>query len=167
MNGRIYITDTNNNLVRVIDMNTKEVRTVVISNPEKLMEGVLSGRTNKRKKSIKIEQMELKEGASKIKFNFSLPEGFKINAEANPQIMLSSDGNIADSVETEIDTKSPIFEFPVKLNRGTGTLNLEILVYYCETKNIGICKFKDLHFEIPVKVSSAGEESLSINYSLN
>ena len=167
MNGKIFITDTNNNLVRVLDMNTKEVSTVVISNPEKLMAGVLTGKTSRRKKVIKLEHMDLKYGASKIKFNFSLPEGFKINAEANPQIMITSDGNIADSVETEIETKSPIFEFPVNLKKGMGVLNLEILVYYCETKNIGICKFKDLHFEIPVRVSSAGEESLNINYSLN
>ena len=167
MNGKIYVTDTNNNLVRVIDMNTKEVSTVVISNPEKLMEGVLTGKTSKRKKVINLEHLELKQGASKIKFNFSLPEGFKINAEANTQIMLTSEGNIADSVEAEIDTKSPIFEFPVELKPGAGTLHLEILVYYCETKNIGICKFKDLHFEIPVSVDSSGEESLNINYTLN
>jgi len=167
MNGKIYVTDTNNNLVRVIDMNTREVSTIVISNPEKLMEGILTGKTSRRKKEIKIEQTDLKEGASKIKFNFSLPEGFKINAEANPQVMLTSDGNIADSVEAEIDTKSPVFEFPVELKQGTGILHLEILVYYCETKNIGICKFKDLRFEIPVKVSSVGGESLNINYTLN
>jgi thiol-disulfide isomerase/thioredoxin len=167
MNGKIFITDTNNNLIRVIDMSTKEVSTVVISNPEKLMAGVLTGKTSRRKKVIKLEKVGLKEGASKIKFNFSLPEGFKINAEANPQIMLTSEENIVDSVETEIDTKSPMFEFPINLKQGMGTLNLEILVYYCETKNIGICKFKDLHFEIPVSVSTAGRESLNINYSLN
>lgn len=167
INGKIFITDTNNNLIRVIDMNTKEVRTVVISNPEKLMAGVLTGKTSRRKKVIKLEKMGLKEGASTIKFNFLLPEGFKINPEANPQIMLTSEENIVDSIETEIETKSPMFEVPVKLSRGTGKLNLEILVYYCETKNIGICKFKDLHFEIPVSVDPEGEESININYSLN
>jgi thiol-disulfide isomerase/thioredoxin len=167
MNGKIFITDTNNNLIRVIDMNTKDVSTVVIGNPGKLMAGVISNKHAKGKNVIKLKHMGLKEGASKIKFNFTLPEGFKINEEANPQIMLTSDGNIVDSIETEINTNSPMFEFPVKLNQGMGILNLEILVYYCETKNIGICKFKDLHFEIPVSVSSAGEESLNINYSLN
>jgi DNA-binding beta-propeller fold protein YncE len=167
VNGKIFVTDTNNNLLRVIDINTKEVKTVVIKNPEKLMANVLSGKRGRPKNIIKLDKIELKEGISNIKFNFSLPEGFKINPEAKPVLMITSEDRLIDSVETEIDTKSPVFEYPIKLNNGMGNLTLEILIYYCETHNIGICKFKDLHFDIPVSISSTGEDQLNINYSLN
>jgi DNA-binding beta-propeller fold protein YncE len=167
MNGKIFVTDTNNNLLRVIDMNTKEVKTVVIKNPEKLMANVLTPKKEKPKNTIKLEKIELKEGETEIKFNFSLPEGFKINPDAKPVLMITSDGNLIDSVETEIETKLPTFGYPVKLSKGMGNLSLEILIYYCETHNIGICKFKDLHFEIPVSVNTKGENFLNINYTLN
>ncbi len=167
VNGKIFITDTNNNLLRVIDMSTKEVKTVVIKNPDKLMPTMVTNTSGRKKNIIKLESAVLKQGASKIKFNFTIPEGFEVNEEAHPQIVVRSNDSLVDSVETEIETKSPVFELPVKLNKGMGSINLEVLIYYCETQNIGICKFKDLHFEIPVTVNSSGDEYLNINYSLN
>jgi DNA-binding beta-propeller fold protein YncE len=167
MNGKIYVTDTDNNLLRVIDMNTREVKTVRFTNPDKLTPKMQSVQVRKFENPIKLEAMEVNPGVVKIKFNFQLPEGFEINPDAKPQVALSSPENLTENIETEINTELPEFELPINIKEGMGKLDLEVLIYYCETKNIGLCKFKDLVFEIPLNVSLTGNGTLKVNYTLN
>jgi DNA-binding beta-propeller fold protein YncE len=166
MNGKIYLTDTNNNLLRVIDMGTREVKTVKITNPEALASNLMK-KNVKPENVIKLNEMNIKEGLVRLKFNFKLPEGFKINPEAQPQISLFGGNNLTQLVDTVINTHDPMFEYPVTFSSGKGSINLEVLIYYCEDQNIGVCRFKDLYFEIPVVSSASGNESLNIDYSLN
>ncbi|MCI0449930.1 MAG: redoxin domain-containing protein [Chlorobi bacterium] len=165
MNGKIFVTDTNNNLLRVIDMVSKEVKTVRITNPDKLMAGMKSDKKRKAENTVMLSPVELKSGEIKLKFNFTLPEGFKINPEAMPQVAVN--GDAVEQFETEVNTKSAVFEVPVKLNGAGGKLNVEVLVYYCETENQGICKFKDLYFEVPVSINASGKDVIDIVYTLN
>ena len=167
INGKIYITDTNNNLLRVIDMASREVKTVKITNPGKLTGGMKPMNSVKPENIIKLNAVELKQGEGKIKFKFTLPAGFHINPEALPQVVASSDGNVIETVEMEVDTKSPEFQIPVKITNMNGKIQVEVLVYYCDTESSGICKFRDLYFEIPVSVAPNGKDSIDISYVLN
>lgn len=167
LNGKFYVTDTNNNLLRVLDMATKEVKTVKIKNPEKLMTNIKQEVKLKFQNAVKLEPVAFKEGDVNLKFNFKLPEGYHINPEAMPQISISSDGMLTDGFEKELDTKESEFNVPVWLKNGSGNLNIEIIIYYCDTENAGICKFKDLYFELPVKSTTSGETTANINYELN
>lgn len=167
LNNRIYVTDTNNNLLRVIDMDTREVKTIRITNPEKLMSSMRTDRKKITANAIKLESANLRSGEVKLKFNFTLPKGYEINPDAKPQVAISSYENITGELEKEIDTENPQFELPIKINNGSGKIELEVLIYYCETQNIGLCKFKDLYFEIPVNVSQSGDEMVDVNYTLN
>jgi thiol-disulfide isomerase/thioredoxin len=170
MNGFLYITDTNNHLLRALNLKTGEVKTVAIKNPSKLL-------TESRRKSevITLESKELKSRSS-VKFNFTLPEHFKINPDALPQISVSSDNGIISEFEKEIVAESASFVVPLvfdslleagKGSVNSGKLNIRLLIYYCETENIGICKFKDLLFEVPVFVVPNGTDVIQIDYSLN
>ncbi|MGA2669008.1 MAG: thioredoxin-like domain-containing protein [Ignavibacteria bacterium] len=167
LNGKIYITDTNNHLLRVIDTKTREVKTVKFTNPEMLTANRMSSKKVKPENIIKLDEMNVKEGLVKLKFNFKLPDGFKINPEAQPQLSLSSDGNVVLPQDTVIETHDPMFEYPAKIGSGKGNLNVEVLIYYCEDQNIGVCKFKDLYFEIPLSVNSKGNDFVNIDYTLN
>lgn len=167
LNGKIYVTDTNNNLLRVIDMATKEVKTVKLKNPEKLMANIKKDVKKKIQSSVKLEPVMLKTGDINLKFSFKLPAGYHINPDAMPQVSVTSDGKLTNTLEKEINTKEPVFEIPVRINDGDGNLNIELLIYYCDTENEGICKFKDLFFELPVKSTLAGETTANINYELN
>lgn len=166
INGKLYITDTNNNLLRVIDMTSGEVKTVKITNPEILTMGM---KTVNKKKSENINVLvpvEIKKGDNKIKLNFKLPEGYHINPEALPQVAVTSEDGSVENTEMEINTKSPVFELPVKYTSESGKILVEVLVYYCDTENSGICKYRDLYFEIKFKTVPAGNEMFNIDYTL-
>jgi thiol-disulfide isomerase/thioredoxin len=166
INGKIYITDTNNNLLRAIDMATNEVKTVKITNPDMLTSGMKSGMRKKTTEITALSTVEVKKGENRIKFNFTLPEGYHINPEALPQVAVTSEDNIVENVEMEINTKKPSFELPINLNGSNGKVLVEVLIYYCDTENQGICKYKDLYFEIPVSISNSGEDKIEISYIL-
>jgi DNA-binding beta-propeller fold protein YncE len=167
LNGKIYITDTNNHLIRVIDMASREVKTLVMTNPEKLTKNIRSETRIKQENIIKLEKINLSSGESILQFNFLLPKGYHINPEAMPQISISSPENLLSPFEKEIETKEPNFDLPVKLNPGNGYLDIELLIYYCDTENEGICKFKDLYFELPVNTESQSQTTAKIDYTLN
>jgi hypothetical protein len=59
-----------------------------------------------------------------------------------------------------------MFEVPVTLKVSTGTINIEVLVYYCETEKEGVCKYKDIYFEVPVNVTNPGENEIKIEHEL-
>jgi DNA-binding beta-propeller fold protein YncE len=164
MNGKIYITDTNNHLLRVIDMASRETKTLKISNPDKLT-GSMKTQLKKIDPVI-LDTVTVKPGDQKIKFNFTLPEGYHINPDAMPQVAVSSPDGAAENVELEVNTKLPEFEVPFKLNKAGGTLLIEALVYYCDTEKEGICKFRDLYFELPVKISDSGINFIQVNFEL-
>ncbi|MBZ0202469.1 MAG: redoxin domain-containing protein [Ignavibacteria bacterium] len=166
LNRKIYLTDTNNNLIRLIDMTTGEVKTLKITNPEKLTAGMITSRQKKQENVITLSPVELKQGDGLLKFNFKLPEGYHINPEALPQVAVNSDGNIIEPVELELNTKSPVFEVPVKLTGNSGKVFIEVLVYYCDTENAGICKYRDLYFEFSVTNSISGGNVVKIDHVL-
>lgn len=167
VNGKIYVTDTNNNLIRVVDMQTKEVKTLIISNPDKLAVPMTMKERKKPLNVIKLDNVELKEGDINLNFNFTLPAGYHINPEALPQVAITSDANISSPFEKEIETKEPSFSLPIPIKGSNGTLNIELLIYYCDTENEGICKYKDLNFELPYKTASNGNVMTTIYYTLN
>ncbi len=165
MNGKIFVTDTNNNLLRVIDMISNEVKTVRISNPDKLMVSMKPDKKLMVENVIKLDPVELKQGAVKIKLNFTLPAGYHINPEALPQVAVNSMDGLVENSEIEINTESPSFELPIKILGGilSGKVSIEVLIYYCDTENQGICKYSDLYFEVPVSVVSSGEDIIEIS----
>ena len=96
-----------------------------------------------------------------------MPEGYHINPDALPEVSVWSDEKTGEPVDNEISTAVSMFEVPVKINNANGKLNVEVLIYYCDTENAGICKFRDLFFEIPVTVASSGNDAVEISYTLN
>lgn len=168
MNGKLFVTDTNNHLIRVIDMKTKITGTVKITNPDKLMTKVKSDMKKKDIPAVILKHADVKTGTVNIKFNFRLPERYHINQDAVPQFSIySDDGKIAAASEMELSVKEPVFEVPVQINEGSGNINIELIIYYCNTENEGICKFRDILFKLPVTASRTGAADVSINYTLN
>src|SRR2546428_184217 len=95
----------------------EKVYSISVISMEQLMAGNKSGR-NKFNDVIKIENMNIQNGEVKLKFNFNLPEGYHINPDALPQISISSENNITQPYETELNVTSGMFEVPLKVNNG-------------------------------------------------
>jgi hypothetical protein len=117
---------------------------------------------------VMLEHADLKPGNIRIRFDFELPKGYHMNPDASPQFSIYSDNDkLLMPDEMELNIKEQAFEVPVQINEGSGSVNIELILYYCDTENEGICKFKDILFRVPVTTIASGSDNLNIRYTLN
>ena len=92
-NGKLYVADTNNHAVRVIDLETNIVSTVAFPNPEALqMEGriTVAGGNQAQAMRITLDAQTVAPGAGEIVLRIALPDGYKINEQAPSQVQWNS-----------------------------------------------------------------------------
>ena len=135
--GKLYVADTNNDQIRVIDIKTKNTSTLVLKSLEKLsapkaIEEFQSARIFETISEVNLITLK------NLQVNITLPEGYKINPDGNNFIRLYSENGI----DQNIPVTSPHITCPLN---GIAAENLfcEIAVYYCSDSNNALCKFEN------------------------
>lgn len=167
--GKLYVADTNNHVIRVVDLKTKRVETLQIKGLERL-------RPQARSKQfagdvIDLPAQSIEPGDAILTLRLELPSGYKLNAQApsaltlvSPQKEVVSFGNGAEQA-----FRNPQFPInvPVKITEGEATLKADFLIYYCQTSKEGLCYFKEARVNVPVKAKKgAGNHKLTAAYKL-
>jgi thiol-disulfide isomerase/thioredoxin/DNA-binding beta-propeller fold protein YncE len=162
LNGFLYIADTNNNAVRIVDASNGRTSTLRIaggktaSNGTKPMERFLPNCTL-------IEMTDVAEiSANKpvtIKFQIGLPEGFHLNADA--PLTLAAGCNLFQSGEA---IGGPVPREPLQLttsviNPGTGILEATAEIYYCGDQAGSACLVASFKWTCPVRASASSKLS--------
>jgi len=143
---KLYVADTNSHGVKVIDLETNAIDSLMLRGLEKLRSvGAWSGDTIQVRQPIVIQP-----GKTAIVFDVMLPEDYKVLADGPSRLLFSAnDGESRNLVERPSS-------FPVVWNVGIAektTLNVMVQLYYCHTRDNALCFFKDSLFTIPVEVS--------------
>lgn len=166
-NGRIYIADTNNHLVRVFEPATGRVSTLNLTN---LAAAALTapGRLTK----AQLPAVTVAPGASNLRITFSSPSGYHLNALAPSRVELSASNPAVlalgeASLSWSTDDPSVSLPVPVILAEGAATLTAVASVYYCRTGGEALCFIGQFEITLPVTVtptSSNGE--IRLDYEL-
>lgn len=159
--NRLFVADTNNHAIRVIDLTTQDVSTVTFPNPERLQIAgrttVVGGNRAAAETLILPEQM-VAAGEGAIVVRVVLPEGYKINPDAPSRSEWNNAGEAVEIPEAGraqgFDTAE--FRVPVTLSEGTDTLSGYVTTYYCEAVQETLCFIDDVRIELPVTVSASG-----------
>lgn len=151
-NGKLYVADTNNHAIRVIDLTTNTVSTVIFPNPEKLRIAqrvtVIGGNASSAEVVI-LPTQTVKTGQIDIVVRFILPDGYKINAQAPSFARLDGLGNTA---LTEIETR-----IPTTVETNTTFITGEIDLFYCEALDESLCFIDTFRIEIPISPSDSAD----------
>jgi DNA-binding beta-propeller fold protein YncE len=155
--GKMYITDTNNHLIRIYDFATGEVTTLVPRDAGKLMPNRKS-KTAFAGEVISIPEQRVREGSGVIRLDLSVPNGYKWNTMAPFYIGLFPENSsvviVHDSLaERNLENPSFPLEIPVEFRAGTTTINVDLVVYYCEAKTENLCLVKQLRLVVPTHVA--------------
>ena len=157
---KLYITDTDNNLIRVYDPGANRLSTLKLTGLDKLASGrmpVFHG------KEIKADQQSISPDAKTLDVAINLPSGTKFNVEAPFHVTATSDNPNAVTVGAIIDAKAgPMVSVPIVAKAGEATVTVEVDVSYCSTGNTGLCYFKELRAVVPLKVAADGKASASV-----
>ncbi|HEX2869200.1 MAG TPA: NHL repeat-containing protein [Ignavibacteriales bacterium] len=158
--GKLYVADTDNNLIRVIDMSSGEVSTLQLKGIEKLRKAFAFNEKDFHGDKEVLSGVNLSK-LKAINLNLSFQNNYGLNHEAPSKIRIfSKDGKI----NLEKNITSPKMKIDLAGLNGTDKLYSEMVVYYCKEGNEGLCLIKDVLFEI--NNSPEGRDRLEINYNL-
>ncbi|KAK1432524.1 hypothetical protein QVD17_09421 [Tagetes erecta] len=159
--GRLYIADTNNSLIRYLDLNKVDTQVITLE-----LKGVQpptapksrSPRRLRKRTSADTETIVIDGGSSNeanLKLTISVPEGYHFSKEARSRFSVETDPENAAVVEPLDGILSPDGTAIIRFKRSApspimGRVNCK--VYYC--KEDEVCLYQSLVFEVPFKEAS-------------
>lgn len=163
----LIIADTNNHAIRIVDLETGDTRTLVISGIEAFSvsleaEGYLGS-------GIELPLTKLAAGEGTVSLDVQLPEGYKINTLAPSTFEWTVEGAAIDlSDDANLTLKGPQFplEFSAELREGQGRLIGDFTIYYCEAEAESLCLIEQVRMIAPVTVGDRGESELRLEHTI-
>ena len=162
-NDKLYVADTNNHAIRVVDLKTKRTSTLRINGltpPAKNIQALESA-VGPNAEEIKVATQQLRAGAgAQLQIDVELPPGYHLNPMAPQRYKISADGGKSLTIDDNAaaratkDVKLPIL---IPLNTtGTGPTNVraQVTLFYCREDNTGTCRIKTLVWQAPVEVTN-------------
>ncbi len=156
-NGKLYIADTNNQVIRVVDMASQMVSTVEFPNVERLMQpaATQTAFSSDAQGVIPLPPQMVNAGEGTIIINVTMPEGYELNTIA-PFTAIWPDDPIAQIPEESRDIRIVApelpLEVPVTFAPGQTELTLNLTVYWCEEVNQNLCFVDRSELVMPLSV---------------
>ena len=175
-NGKLFVADTNNHAVRMIDLKTKQTSTLNIRGlePPALNAGVDSPSTESgpNVEAIKLETQRLRAaGNGELVINVELPPGYHLNPAASQRYRVSVEkgeqqlglvsasitGVIGRELERSQSLKNPKLPLRIPFHAfepGAAELRVQLTLFYCREDNTGTCRIKTLVWRAPVEITN-------------
>ena len=162
-NDKLYIADTNNHAIRVVDLKTKQARTLRINGltPPAKSFAPSESAAAPNAEEIKTAPQQLRSGANAtLEINVELPPGYHLNPMAPQRYKVS----VEDGKNIELDEKlaarsAKDLKLPLRIpvnavSAGAARVKAQVTLFYCREDNTGTCRIKTLVWQIPVQVTT-------------
>jgi DNA-binding beta-propeller fold protein YncE len=173
-NGKLYVADTNNHAVRIVDLKTKQTSTLNIKGLQPPSASVANGsnenETGPNAEEKKLPTQTLRAGSdSVLVIQVELPAGYHLNPAAPQRYRISVEGGekqlglLSESHvgvidrEQVISVSSKSLALPLRIpfrthEPGAAALRVQLTLFYCREDNTGVCRIKTLVWNVPVEV---------------
>ncbi len=170
--GKLYVADTNNHVIRAIDLADNSVTTLEIAGltapaAEKTANPMPTKPDFADAQQVKLDSTELKavEGNVHLSVKLVLPKGYKINELAPMRYYVEAVGQsgpvdraaIGKLIKLEKPTAQ--FDVPLAVTAATGedSVQLSFRYYYCQEGAEGLCKIGSVTFTVPMKLTAEAQ----------
>ncbi len=156
---KLYVADTNNHQVRVLDLKTKTVSTLALEAPEKLLAEPPAAKKF-RGRTVEAPPAAAAPGNIALKISVQIPEEDKFTAGAETTLKFHAENPAIARFEEETSVRdfskdaSPL-TVPLTTTPGKTRLQIETVIYHC-TKKTARCYFDSIRLEIPLEVKAGG-----------
>ena len=158
--GLLYLADTGNHVIRVIDPATAGVTTLALTNLSAA--GPAQAGNVLR---VELPTQVVAPGVATLRVTLRSPPDFHLNSAAPSRLTLATNNPaVADLGETvltwESDEPSITLPVPISLREGEAELTGQGVVYYCRGGEEALCQIQHVELVVPITVSedaSAGE----------
>ena len=164
--GKLFIADTNNQAIRVLDLKTKRVSTLKIEGltPPTASQNETENVSPNLQETVTEAKTVAANSQNSLVFQINLPAGFHLNTAAPNRFEITTTNakNIKIAVPKLKFNKIPLVIPFQTLQKGDAAIKAKLTVFYCREDNTGTCNIKTLAWQIPVKVSVGGKNSNKI-----
>ncbi|VYS49318.1 unnamed protein product [Arabidopsis thaliana] len=172
-NGRLFVADTNNSLIRYIDLNkgedseilTLELKGVQPPMPKAKSLKRLRKRASADTKIVKVDSVTSREGD--LNLRISLPDGYHFSKEARSKFVVDVEPENAVAIDPTEGTLSPEGSAMLHFKQSSTSASvgkISCKVYYC--KEDEVCLYQSVQFEVPFKVESESSASPTITFTV-
>jgi DNA-binding beta-propeller fold protein YncE len=161
---KLYVADTNNHAIRVVDLKTRQTSTLRINGlapPAKSMSKIAAD-VGPNAEDIKLPLQQLRAGSTgALVINVDLPAGYHLNPAAPQRYKVSVDNTKSITIDTNSSSgSSKDLKLPLRIPfnvSGSGPANIraQVTLFYCREDNTGTCRIKTLVWQVPVEVTGA------------
>lgn len=161
--GKLYVADTNNHALRVVDLAAGTVSTIVFPNPQALKierNAVTVVGGNSGAGEIQVEAARsASPGEAELVITYEIPLGFKLNPLITSSAAFSFNGAAA-SLPADSPARFAIegetLRVPLILAAGEGEIRIASTLYYCEAEEEAFCLIDDVEIVLPLTVAADG-----------
>ncbi len=163
-NGKLYIADTNNHLIRVADLKTRRVETLVIRGLDALKPPAPAPVALTERPTITVGT-----DTPTLNLQVRLPAGHKLNPQARSQVrIVATNATVDGKSEQMYDLKNTQLKVPLQLNAERAALELHLLVYHCQEGREALCHIKEFHWRQPIqKGVGQAEQGIPLLFEVN
>jgi DNA-binding beta-propeller fold protein YncE len=171
---KLYIADTNNHQIRVIDLKSQKASTLELKGL--MPPTVLASQESSAGPKSNVVIVQTVASSSHLQFDVKLqiPEGFKLNPdpEGVPRYQLKAEGeqnlvakeHLDQREELKVEDGKVAIKIPLAAKTGTGQFKLTLTYTYCREGKGGVCKLKSTSWLIPIEVvESADQKTIVLN----
>lgn len=165
--GKLYVADTNNHAVRVVDLATRTTSTLVLKGIQQFTapadDAAFTG------KLVELPPLTVGAGPGVVWLDVTLPAGYKLNELAPQSIAWHTDGDIVTWPDAANRTfTNPQLPIPtnVTFRRGDGILRGDITLIYCAVESASLCLIDQVQLVAPVTVAASGAKDAKLAYEV-
>ena len=173
---KLYVADTNNHAIRVVDLKTKETTTLQIKGlqPPASTE-TTSDEAAPNAEEIRLPAQKLRAGAAAVVIDLELPAGYHLNPAA-PQrytVQIQRGGEAVNSGKIAANVGGKGLSLPIRTSieifSGSTEIRARFTFVYCRDDNTGTCRIKTLQWQAPVEVvnDAAAANEIRLSAKIN
>lgn len=148
--GKLYVADTNNHVIRVVDITTGNVSTFEIKDVDRLA---------LRKSGVKkLGPLSCGVGKVTLAIELALPEGGELNHDAPSQIEIFQGGD-----HRVVAVESLPIEAAVEVAAGESRLKLETSIYWCSHGAQALCFYSMETYELTLLAEEGGTDRVGFS----
>ncbi len=163
----IYIADTNNHQVRVLDTQTGELTTLKLSNQQAAF---LLDRTA-ADETVLFPQITVPKGTVQVEVDLLLPPGYKFNEDGTFVLEVGiknadrSEVVGRNSYEVQGPRMPQQFELSIEAEPNL-RLQAKATVFYCPAQDAKFCLLRQIDLEVPIVVGEVGDDKIILSHLL-
>jgi DNA-binding beta-propeller fold protein YncE len=164
--GLLYVADTNNNAVRILDPATGAARTLVLFGVERFPYSAGGSGIA----TLRLDPVVVAPGTGTLAVEVTLPAGYKLNDLAPFSLLWGAGGGVVE-LPPDADRSVVAPEFPIALPvtfvAGSGVVSADLTIYYCEAATTELCLIDLVRLQLPVEVRAGGAAAATLRYAVS